>query len=282
MRVITTLLIALSAVATARAQSNIASRGYYGQQYAQPSAQQYQQVPRSYYSGGSYSRSTYPPRATYSRSAYPPGYAPAYSYHAYPQQSYSYGQNPNYGHNYGQASGYHSYPQQQVNPQAIASQPQVQQPQFGAGFGTTFTDRVRQQANPQTVNPQVVAGTPQQPQFGAGFGSTFTDQVQQSAQQNARRQQAADQRKNEERWRQYQIQQSQQQAYFQRVRLTGRATVLAGHLRSQPLELQSEPARIYLPGAEPNRAEPVRLLDFQSVAKRPGFLASWLPYPKSI
>lgn len=208
MRALTTLLISLSAVATATGQSNGSSQGY-GQQYAQPSVQQSQQAPRSYYSGSTYSQSSYPPQATYSRSAYPPGYAPANSYYAYPQQdNYQYGHKSHHGNSYGHGNVYYANPHNSVNPQSIASQPQVQQPQFGAGFGTTFTDRVRQQAN-----PQIVVGTPQQPPLGAGFGPTYTDQVQRAAQVNAHLQHEIDQRRNLELWKQYQV---QQQAYFHR------------------------------------------------------------------
>ena len=177
MRVLTTLLMTLSAVATVRAQTNGGVPVYSGQNYAQhqtqqyqahpgavhPQAQQYQQVPRNYYSQGTYSRSAYPPRATYSRSTYPPGYSPARSHYAYPQPSHSYGQN---SQNYSGRGPSHYTSQQTQQP--VQAQ-QVQQPQFGAGFGTTYTDRVRQQANPQRiVQPQVQQPRAQQPQFGAG------------------------------------------------------------------------------------------------------------------
>ena len=141
MRVLVTLLITVSAVATVRAQSNGGSPVYTGQNYSQ--------VQGNHYSSGTYSRSAYQPRATYSRSTYPPGHGSHYYQQRYPQQAYSY-------------------------------QPQVQQPQFGAGFGTPYTD-----------------------------------QVQQAAQANAHRQQHNDHQK-QERWRQYQLQQAQQRAYIQR------------------------------------------------------------------
>ncbi|MBC8291336.1 MAG: hypothetical protein H8E37_13625 [Planctomycetes bacterium] len=148
------------------------------------------------YSRGSYSRSTAPARPSYSQPAHrtPSQYqrstwrprATHYSNRGYGQSQISQPA-PTAGTIQTPPGVPTPFGNPQVGGQPQSQQPAVSQPAFGAGFGTPYVDKVRQAAAEQTEQPL----TPEE-------------------------QQAKDRKVREEQWRQFQIQEAQRQAYFQR------------------------------------------------------------------
>lgn len=183
MREFTTLLIVLSAVATAEAQPVGATPVF--------SRQPDSRDPGSDPSQGSYSRSMRTPRGTYPVPTSRPSVAARRPRPVYPRAVY---------------------------PQAVYQPPQYRPSQYSNPETSMPTAAV--QTSPGVPSP---TGIPQpstsQPPFGAGFGTPFSQQVQPASGQPTDQNSDPDdaqRRVREEEWRQFQLQEAQRLAYFQR------------------------------------------------------------------